>query len=81
MQPRGGACADRASLLATCHRRYPTLHRPYRIPLPTWACILMLTPASILLAGLLLVPWIEVGALCVCVCVGGGESGVGAGVV
>ena len=41
----------------------------------------MLTPASILLAGLLLVPWIEVGALCVCVCVGGGESGVGAGVV
>ncbi|PRW20630.1 putative polyamine transporter isoform A [Chlorella sorokiniana] len=37
--------------------RYPTLHRPYRIPLPTWGCIAMLTPACLLLVGLLIVPW------------------------
>lgn len=40
--------------------RYPTLHRPYRIPLPTWGCILMLAPACALLVGLLVVPWVQV---------------------
>ena len=27
----------------------PNLHRPYRVPLPTWGLILMLLPASVLL--------------------------------
>ncbi|EFN50801.1 hypothetical protein CHLNCDRAFT_37683 [Chlorella variabilis] len=40
--------------------RYPTLHRPCRIPLPTWGCIAMLVPACLLLAGLLIVPWVLV---------------------
>ncbi|KAI3434372.1 hypothetical protein D9Q98_002451 [Chlorella vulgaris] len=38
--------------------RYPSLHRPYRIPLPTWACACMLGPACLLLAGLVVVPWV-----------------------
>ena len=37
----------------------PDLRRPYRIPLPTWACILMLLPASILLAVILILPVIK----------------------
>lgn len=41
-------------------RRYPALHRPYCIPLPTWGCIAMLTPACLLLVGLLIVPWATV---------------------
>ena len=41
-------------------RRYPTLHRPCRIPFPTWGCIAMLVPACLLLAGLLIVPWVLV---------------------
>lgn len=40
--------------------RYPSLHRPYRIPLPTWACACMLGPACLLLAGLVVVPWVMV---------------------
>lgn len=43
---------------------YPTLHRPYRIPLPTWGCIAILTPACLLLAGLLVVPWATVRTAC-----------------
>jgi len=35
----------------------PDLHRPYKIPLPTWACILMLTPATMLLLYVLLMPF------------------------
>lgn len=38
--------------------KYANLHRPYRIPLPTWACIIGLFPACVLLAGLLIVPWV-----------------------
>lgn len=38
------------------HRRYPSLHRPYRIPLSTRGCALLLLPACLLLWGLLLVP-------------------------
>mmetsp|Transcript_4121 Transcript_4121/g.11811 ORF Transcript_4121/g.11811 Transcript_4121/m.11811 type:complete len:657 (-) Transcript_4121:1518-3488(-) len=34
----------------------PHLHRPYRIPLPTWACVLMLLPASALLVVMLALP-------------------------
>ena len=34
----------------------PDLHRPYRVPLPTWACALMLLPASCLLLTLLILP-------------------------
>lgn len=41
--------------------RYPDLHRPYRIPLSNWGCVAMLTPACVLLTGLLLVPWAKVG--------------------
>lgn len=42
----------------TC--RHPSLHRPYRIPLPTWGCIAMLLPACLLLMVLLIVPWATV---------------------
>lgn len=38
--------------------KYPALHRPYRIPLPTWGCIAMLAPACVLLVGLVTMPWI-----------------------
>ena len=37
----------------------PDLRRPYRIPLPTWACALMLLPASLLLAVILIIPVIK----------------------
>jgi len=44
--------------LASC--RYQNLHRPYRIPLPTWACALALAPACLLLLGLVVTPWLMV---------------------
>lgn len=34
----------------------PELHRPYRVPLPTWGCALMLLPASALLLTLIGMP-------------------------
>ncbi|KAK9812978.1 hypothetical protein WJX72_006764 [[Myrmecia] bisecta] len=34
----------------------PHLHRPYKVPLPTWGCALMLLPASCLLCTLLVMP-------------------------
>lgn len=34
----------------------PDLYRPYRVPLPTWACALMLLPASALLITILALP-------------------------
>ena len=34
----------------------PDLYRPYRVPLPTWACALMLLPASGLLITILALP-------------------------
>ena len=34
----------------------PDLYRPYRVPLPTWACALMLLPASCLLLTILALP-------------------------
>lgn len=37
----------------------PDLKRPYRIPLPTWACVLMLLPASVLLLVILVLPIIQ----------------------
>ena len=37
----------------------PDLHRPYRVPLPTWACVVMLLPASALLLTLLVLPILE----------------------
>lgn len=37
----------------------PDLRRPYRVPLPTWGCILMLLPASILLGVILVLPIIN----------------------
>ena len=39
--------------------RAPRLARPFRVPLGTVGCALMLTPATILLVGLLLLPIIE----------------------
>ena len=39
--------------------RAPRLARPFRVPLGTVGCVLMLTPATILLVGLLLLPIIE----------------------
>ncbi|KAK9801360.1 hypothetical protein WJX73_010869 [Symbiochloris irregularis] len=44
----------------------PELHRPYRVPLPTWACALMLLPASALLLTLIGMPilqldWLVIG--------------------
>lgn len=53
------------------HPRYPSLHRPYRIPMGIWGCIAMLTPACLLLTGLLVVPWSKV-----CSCVAGMGCGV-----
>ncbi|PSC67221.1 putative polyamine transporter isoform A [Micractinium conductrix] len=38
--------------------KYPALIRPFRVPLPTWACALALVPACILLLGLIVVPWV-----------------------
>lgn len=37
----------------------PDLKRPYRIPLPTWGCVLMLLPASVLLLVILALPIIQ----------------------
>uniref|UniRef100_A0A383VUM4 Amino acid permease/ SLC12A domain-containing protein n=1 Tax=Tetradesmus obliquus TaxID=3088 RepID=A0A383VUM4_TETOB len=37
----------------------PALPRPYKVPLPTWALILMLTPASLLLMTILVIPVYE----------------------
>ena len=34
----------------------PDLYRPYRVPLPTWGCVLMLLPASGLLLTILALP-------------------------
>jgi amino acid transporter len=39
--------------------KYPHLHRPYRIPLPTWGCALLLTPAFLLLSFMLLLPMLQ----------------------
>ena len=39
--------------------RAPDLRRPYRVPLPTWGCVLMLLPASILLGVILVLPIIN----------------------
>lgn len=39
--------------------RAPDLVRPYRVPLPTWACVLMLLPASLLLLVILLLPVVQ----------------------
>lgn len=36
--------------------KYPDLHRPYCIPLPTWGCIAMLVPAGVLLLAMLILP-------------------------
>ena len=63
-------CHLRLELGHACHRpaltptrplpcRYPTLHRPYRSPLPTWGCALLLLPAGSLLLGLLLAPVVQ----------------------
>lgn len=38
--------------------KYPTLHRPFRIPLPTWACALLFLPACSLLLLLVVEPWV-----------------------
>ena len=37
----------------------PDLYRPYRVPLPTWACALMLLPATLLLLTILALPIIN----------------------
>ncbi|GAB4813937.1 hypothetical protein N2152v2_000983 [Parachlorella kessleri] len=36
--------------------KYPSLHRPYRIPLPTWGCVAILLPACMLLCTMLILP-------------------------
>ena len=36
--------------------RAPDLVRPYRVPLPNWACVLMLLPATLLLLVILVLP-------------------------
>ena len=50
--------------------KYPILHRPFRVPLSTTGCVLMLTPAFFLLATMLLLP-ISQGDLKVIVFTGG----------
>lgn len=37
----------------------PHVHRPFRIPLPTWACVLLLLPACGLLGTMLVLPIIQ----------------------
>lgn len=37
----------------------PDLVRPYRVPLPNWACVLMLVPATGLLLVILVLPVIQ----------------------
>ena len=44
---------------ARSHCRYPQLVRPFRVPLPTWGCLLMVTPASALLAVMVLAPAVQ----------------------
>ena len=57
----------------------PELHRPYRVPLPTWGCALMLLPASVLLITIIVMPiysldWLVSAPrracihLCMCLC-------------
>ena len=50
--------AELAEFAAFIALRYnaPDLVRPYRVPLPTWACIIMLLPASLLLLIILGLP-------------------------
>lgn len=36
--------------------KYPSLHRPFRVPLPVWGLVLMLLPASALLLVVLALP-------------------------
>lgn len=56
----GWGCRAVAATLANwLPRRYPTLHRPYRVPLPVWACALMLLPAVVLLMCLLVGPFVQ----------------------
>ena len=37
----------------------PHLRRPFKIPLPTWGCVLMLTPATVLLLALIAQPLLD----------------------
>lgn len=39
--------------------KYPQLVRPFRVPLPTWGCVVMVTPASALLAVMVLAPAVQ----------------------
>lgn len=39
--------------------RYPTLHRPYRIPCSLWGCVALLAPACLLLVIMLLLPIVQ----------------------
>ncbi len=38
----------------------PHLRRPFKVPLPTWGCVLMLTPATMLLGALVVQPILDV---------------------
>lgn len=50
--------AELTEFAAFIHLRLkaPNLRRPFRVGLPTWGCILMLTPATMLLFTLILQP-------------------------
>lgn len=39
--------------------RAPHLRRPFRVGLPTWGCVLMLTPATMLLLTLIVQPILD----------------------
>lgn len=43
----------------TLRYRAPDLVRPYKVPLPNWACMLMLMPATVFLVVILVLPVIQ----------------------
>jgi amino acid transporter len=48
----------------------PHLRRPFRVPLPTWGCVLMLTPATALLLMLIMQPILDLDLMVTALCLG-----------
>jgi hypothetical protein len=53
--------AELTEFAAFIHLRVsaPALRRPFRVPLPTWGCALMLAPATLLLLTLIAQPLLD----------------------
>lgn len=67
--------AELLEFVAFVHLRIkaPHLRRPFRVPLPTWACVLMLTPATLLLGALIAQPILDMDIM-VSMCLYSGEA-------